>query len=183
MDADQLEDEAIEDAFQEADADGNKNIDFLEFASWLMRHNFDEFLVAHNREERQSNRIIANKLGMTFVEVENYRAKFNHFDADDSGTIEKDEFLQLLSTTMKVSKENIPASRVQTWWRAADLDGNGHIDFEEFIKFHKKFFGATINGTTNLDTIYRTGGLMDLIPSKERAPARPSRNDRTPRPQ
>ena len=56
------------------------------------------------------------------------RENFDHFDADDNGAIDVEEFTYLLETL----KAGMSRVEIHTGFHAIDTDGNGRIDFDEF---------------------------------------------------
>jgi len=57
------------------------------------------------------------------------RAAFDRFDRDGNGTIDEDEFSELVrSLGVAMTPE-----KVQTAFLAVDVNGNGRIDFGEFV--------------------------------------------------
>ncbi len=59
------------------------------------------------------------------------RESFDHFDRDNNGTIDFDEFGELLSA---LSSEMDEESR-RTGFDIIDSDGNGSIEFDEFVSW------------------------------------------------
>lgn len=67
-------------------------------------------------------------------EEDEYRAAFNLFDKDGSGSISPDEFLEILKSLGQV----ISPEQAEDIIKELDSDGSGEIDFQEFITFMKK---------------------------------------------
>jgi hypothetical protein len=124
--------------FKSAERDYKGMLNFRDFAIWYSSHCFDEdFLDA----KEQALRKLARKLGVSATEVGVYKRHFDRVDADGSGSIDADEFLEMLYEYSKVPKHiGIPHSRVSQLWSAADTDSDGLIDFEDFVRFSKKYF-------------------------------------------
>lgn len=91
---------------QEVDADGNGLIDFAEFVT-----------------------LLARKMNNTDKDAE-IREAFNVFDKDGSGKISGDE----LRSIMKSLGEDLTEEEIQQMMREADKNGDGEIDYEEFVQ-------------------------------------------------
>ncbi|KAF6144011.1 hypothetical protein GIB67_017619 [Kingdonia uniflora] len=71
--------------------------------------------------------------------VEEMKRTFNKFDDNKDGMISKEEYKMVLRA---LGKENID-TEVTKIFQVADLDGNGFIDFKEFMAVHEKGGGIT----------------------------------------
>ncbi|MGQ8363862.1 EF-hand domain-containing protein [Glaciecola sp. 1036] len=69
----------------------------------------------------------ANK--MTEEEIASIRKDFDFFDRDQNGQIELSEFIDLLTILSPKTK----ASHVEEGFNLIDENGDGYIDFEEFL--------------------------------------------------
>lgn len=67
-------------------------------------------------------------------EIEEYRAAFQMFDEDGSGSISTKEFIKVL----KNLGQNVTKEEAENLMKELDVDGSGEIDFEEFISYMKK---------------------------------------------
>lgn len=114
-----LRQSATEDEIQEminqVDIDGNGTVDFNEFLRMMSRSRSRN---AKNDEERKLS------------EEEEMRQAFKVFDIDGNGVIDAQE----LRLTMRNLGENLTDEDVKAMIRAADKNGDGKIDYEEFIK-------------------------------------------------
>lgn len=99
--------ELLEKSFDKVDADGNGEIDYLEFLS-----------AAANQS--------------LLLTRTNLRRTFDKMDKSGTGTITKDDLKHLC--TNEATEEKIQLSRrdIRRLLREADADGDGEIDFEEF---------------------------------------------------
>lgn len=67
---------------------------------------------------------------LTQEQIEEYRDAFQHFDKDSSGFITTKE----LGNAMRSLGENPREEDLQMMINSVDIDGNGQMDFEEFVK-------------------------------------------------
>ena len=77
---------------------------------------------------RGPKREVMNK---AFTQRKIIRKQFDNYDKDQKGYITKDEFKTVLEN--KVSS-NITAEEVDKIMKETDKDGDGQIDYEEFLK-------------------------------------------------
>jgi Ca2+-binding EF-hand superfamily protein len=134
-----LSEDYIKTAFRTADRDGSGDIDVEEFAVWYSSHCFDKELSLTAKDIKA--RHAALTLGIDGPVFEKCVTAFNKFDTDGSGLIEKAEFQEVVQALLKVPAGTpLPEDRVAALWREADSNGNGEVDFEEFIHFYQKHF-------------------------------------------
>ncbi|GAV57538.1 EF_hand_5 domain-containing protein [Cephalotus follicularis] len=98
--------EELQDMIREVDADGNGTIEFEEFLN----------LMAKNLKE-------------TDAEVE-LKEAFKVFDKDQNGYISASELRHVMINL----GEKLSDEEVEQMIREADLDGDGQVDYEEFVK-------------------------------------------------
>lgn len=131
-----------------------QGLDFSQFATWFSSRYFSED-VSLDRGRRRL-RSIARKYAMHHGDVETYKQIFARFDRDGNGTIDPNEFEELLYQCTKVPTNiGLPAARVKNLWQKADEDGNQEIDFDEFLIFYTKYLGTE---STGFEDFYRFGG-------------------------
>jgi len=129
----------VENAFVMADRDNSGGISFYEFAIWYSSHSFDEHFNLDAREMELRN--LTRQIDMSPSEFDTYKRHFDSFDIDGNGTINREEFYVMMLKCLKVPKHiGLPAGRVQQLWNGADSDGNGEIDFSEFVVFFQRYF-------------------------------------------
>jgi calmodulin len=92
----------------DADMDGDGTIDF------------DEFIEMMNKQETRDLN----------DQVENLRRTFEIFDTDGSGKISSTELKQV----MEKLGEELDDFQISEMIREADKDGDGEIDFDEFVR-------------------------------------------------
>jgi calmodulin len=100
----------LDDIFQASDFDGSGNLDFPEFLALMTRKKNDTY-----SEEMTS-----------LLEA------FEVFDKDGNGLITTVE-MRLVMTNLG---ENLTDAEVDTMVREADMDGDGQIDYEEFVHYY-----------------------------------------------
>eukprot|EP00168_Porphyra_purpurea_P018874 TRINITY_DN7236_c0_g1_i10.p5 TRINITY_DN7236_c0_g1~~TRINITY_DN7236_c0_g1_i10.p5 ORF type:complete len:102 (-),score=46.03 TRINITY_DN7236_c0_g1_i10:187-492(-) len=96
----------LQQMINEVDADGNGKIDFAEFVT-----------------------LMARKMNNTDKDSEIFEA-FKVFDKDGSGKIDATE----LRNIMMSLGENLSDEEVNQMIKEADLNGDGEIDFDEFMR-------------------------------------------------
>lgn len=99
-------DEDIHSMISEVDQDGSGEIDFDEFLTLMAA--------------KQSNMTMEDEL----------RGAFNVFDQDGSGYISSQELKQVLDNL----GEKLTEEEVDEMMKEADLDSDGQVSFEEFVK-------------------------------------------------
>merc|ERR1711972_791686 len=78
---------------------------------------------------------------MAVNHLEDIYTRFCEVDSDDSGVIEKEEFeLLILKILGAKDHADVPQGRLCYFWNQADRDGNGEIDFDEFLIWFRKYF-------------------------------------------
>uniref|UniRef100_A0A7S1EQ50 EF-hand domain-containing protein n=1 Tax=Timspurckia oligopyrenoides TaxID=708627 RepID=A0A7S1EQ50_9RHOD len=90
----------------EVDADGNGSIDFAEFVT-----------------------LMARKMTNTSRDLEIMEA-FKVFDRDASGKISASELKQVMNSL----GENLSDEEIEQMLKEADVNGDGEIDYDEFVK-------------------------------------------------
>ena len=73
-----------------------------------------------------------------------YAKLFKHYDRDNSGTLEFDEFRSALRRDAKIAKKDVTDEQMKTVFDAVDEDGGGEIDVEP-RGFADKAFKARLN--------------------------------------
>mmetsp|Transcript_63472 Transcript_63472/g.112867 ORF Transcript_63472/g.112867 Transcript_63472/m.112867 type:complete len:283 (-) Transcript_63472:102-950(-) len=106
----------IELMMKEADQNGDKQIDFAEFVDWTINH-----------QSGMISEKIKEELGSSSDIV---RASFRAWDRNGDGSISKAEVRKVLMTSC-----NMPAKDADVLAQILDTDGNGSIDYDEFVEF------------------------------------------------
>lgn len=82
-----------------------------------------------------------NSLELTEKQKASAMAKFEEFDKDSSGTIDKEELAELLKDRMnKKMSPKLVQNFVDAQFEAYDKDGNGSIDVNEFLEMYAKLY-------------------------------------------
>jgi len=103
------EDEILE-LVMESDLNGDGTIDFEEFAEMMKKKSSET------------------------DQTEDLREAFRIFDKDKSGYIDGKEILQVTATM----GQKLSTDELATFMREADLDGDGKLDYNEFVKMMTK---------------------------------------------
>ncbi|XP_073157919.1 calmodulin-like protein 30 [Henckelia pumila] len=81
--------------------------------------------------------------------MQELRQVFNKFDTNKDGKISPEEYKAILKA---LGKKNLLTREVQKIFEVADLDGDGYIDFHEFVEVQKKGGGVK---TVDLQQAFR----------------------------
>ena len=73
-------------------------------------------------------------------------AMFAHWDLDRDGVLGPEEFALVVNSLAQHAGRNVDADTVQRLLMVADRDGNGKVDFNEFLALHKQL-GASKSGS------------------------------------
>jgi Ca2+-binding EF-hand superfamily protein len=134
----------IEVCWREADRNFNGKVEFDEFAIWFSSWGFQQELLLSPQKIR--TRDFAKKYELSYADVDAVYTKFQHFDEDKSGLIEFAEFKKLLYRLLKVPKgAELPANRLNFFWKEIDIDGSGSVCMDEFLQWYAKYFDVKGN--------------------------------------
>lgn len=115
---------------RDADSDGNGVFDFDEYL-WLMRKVSDIM----DRENLVRGLQLKKVLGYTREEAKQFRDLFAVADEDGSGSIDVDELCALLGNLVEMDED--ARQDIRERFSAVD-DGDGQLDFWEFLHFMRK---------------------------------------------
>jgi len=147
----------IEVSWREVDRNYSGKVDFDEFAIWYSSWGFQQELLLSPTKIR--TRDLARKHNLSIGEVDSVHSMFQLFDEDESGEIEFPEFEKLLYKLLKIPKDaDLPATRLQHFWKQIDIDGSGSVDFAEFLQWYMKYFDMKGSGhyVTPMERFYQS---------------------------
>lgn len=120
---------------------------YLDFQYNLSKRNFLRKPTRMFTRERQ----ISRPLPVYQPSLDDLKKVFDRFDANKDGKISPEEYKAILKATRK--KKNLLTREVQKIFDVADADGDGFIDFNEFVEVQKKEGGVK---TTDLKSAFHT---------------------------
>lgn len=145
--------------WESMDEDGSGQITFDEFEKWYCdtfgcspKDHTEDFTADQVPMEQKEIRLIAKTLGLDNVQTEELWKKFKALDADNSGSLEFEEFKVLMNQKMseaskgKKSKDDctqVGDRMMKQFWADIDADKSGNVTFAEFATWYVKMF---VNG-------------------------------------
>jgi Ca2+-binding EF-hand superfamily protein len=127
--------------FREADEDQGGSLDFYEFLHLLRR-----FVDESEQKRLKKERVIVKETNFANDEVSSWREIYLKFDQDNSGQIESGEARALLQAVgVTLSSRTLNEDYLDAF-NAADRDGNGTLDFPEFLLLIKGFIDSDFGG-------------------------------------
>lgn len=112
-----------------------EKVSFEEFLLWSQSTTFVEETLVRPKERQL--RQLAKDHRCDVVQVENLLRFFRACDTDRSGYIEWDEFRQVVCRMLKVKEStDISEARLQRYWKEADQQKKGRLDFEQFLVWY-----------------------------------------------
>ena len=145
--SDQMKEAELKEAFAMFDKDSDGTITLKELATTLsllgINPSEEELLVMFNSVDLDTNGVIDYeefKLLMEqhlknepMTEEQEFREAFKAFDRDGNGKIDAGELRQAMTTL----GESVGDNQVKDMIQAADKDGDGEINYEEFVDMLK----------------------------------------------
>ncbi|XP_055325212.1 calcium-binding protein E63-1 isoform X4 [Sitodiplosis mosellana] len=125
-----VRDELIDDLIKEASHGGNGRMDEKEFRQWIQRIQSlqEESTVSPSTSQSQSQSQSQSETDDDITQ--DLIAAFRVFDRDGNGYITRDE----LQIAMEMMQENVTETQVNEMLQLADLDKDGKINYEEFVR-------------------------------------------------
>mmetsp|Transcript_96170 Transcript_96170/g.170706 ORF Transcript_96170/g.170706 Transcript_96170/m.170706 type:complete len:458 (+) Transcript_96170:71-1444(+) len=139
---DNLPEEFLNHAMRAADKDNSGCIEFDEFLHFFHSFSFSEEFSLGDSD--RALRSIARHHGLSYKDLDFYKAEFDKVDEDRSGFIEFSEFKKLITRLMKIPKgQDLPESRLKELWRDAKRKSTAKdspdLDFDGFVGFYKRY--------------------------------------------
>ncbi|CAL1544508.1 unnamed protein product [Lymnaea stagnalis] len=88
----------------------------------------------------QISKVNMKRINLTDKQIEEARKKFEYYDKDGSGAIDKDELRDLFLDMFPNFHRNMLERYVNDEFAAVDKDFNSSIDFDEFLGMYKRLF-------------------------------------------
>ncbi|XP_071800545.1 uncharacterized protein [Asterias amurensis] len=95
---------------------------------------------ANSRTESDGGRGVIYKVDLTAVQIADAKEKFEYYDKDKSGSIDKDELRSLFIDMFPHFHRNMLERYVNDEFRAGDSDFSSCIDFDEFLGMYRRLF-------------------------------------------
>eukprot|EP00930_Biecheleria_cincta_P035360 TRINITY_DN2431_c0_g1_i1.p1 TRINITY_DN2431_c0_g1~~TRINITY_DN2431_c0_g1_i1.p1 ORF type:complete len:592 (-),score=133.24 TRINITY_DN2431_c0_g1_i1:171-1946(-) len=128
--------------WEKIDSNHDNKVDFNEYFLWTMQAGWKEEILVSDSKERQV-RELAREHGLGLLDVERVKAVYDKHDADQNGTIDREEFKSVLCSCMNVSDPSqVSQSMLNRYWCEADKDNSGQIDLSEFLIWYFTFFAS-----------------------------------------
>eukprot|EP00931_Biecheleriopsis_adriatica_P002047 TRINITY_DN10266_c0_g3_i1.p1 TRINITY_DN10266_c0_g3~~TRINITY_DN10266_c0_g3_i1.p1 ORF type:complete len:676 (+),score=153.71 TRINITY_DN10266_c0_g3_i1:1-2028(+) len=129
------------------DLDGSGTMDFDEFHRWYcdfvkadMFEDHTEFISSELvTNEQRMLRNVAKSLDRSVLEIEKLWDEFKKLDADNSGTMEIEEFEVLVQKQFAKQGPPVPESVVRKLWLDIDNEGAGSVTFKGFATWYTRF--------------------------------------------
>eukprot|EP01065_Artemidia_motanka_P051790 TRINITY_DN9190_c1_g1_i1.p1 TRINITY_DN9190_c1_g1~~TRINITY_DN9190_c1_g1_i1.p1 ORF type:complete len:906 (+),score=170.64 TRINITY_DN9190_c1_g1_i1:54-2720(+) len=101
---------------------------------------------------------------LTHEALENLRSVFDQFDADGSGSLQHEEMYEVLA---ELGITGVSEELVDLLMSEIDKDGNGEVDFNEFVEFHTLLIGLLQTAPQRHNGRIRMGELVELLQRKD----------------
>jgi len=98
-------------------------------AAWWQGNDYHELL----RARVQSQAAVNGFEGATAAEVHATATTFSHWDLDRDGVLGAEEFALVINSLAQHAGRSVDAETVQRLMALVDSDGNGKVDFNEFL--------------------------------------------------
>ncbi|XP_071819142.1 centrosomal protein 43-like isoform X2 [Apostichopus japonicus] len=122
-----------------------------------------ELLEKTNQSQGQPKSLGTNLLHLSAAQIQDAKQKFEHYDKDKSGAIDKNELRNLFMDMFPHFHKNMLERYVNDEFSAGDSDFSSGIEFDEFLGMYKRLF-ILCRGV-----IAHHAG--DMVPVAQRTPA------------
>ncbi|ETE57800.1 Calmodulin, striated muscle, partial [Ophiophagus hannah] len=144
-----LTDEEVKLLIKEVDRKGDGKVNYEEFVRIMVEKKLcliHHVVVFTDERERRTHNVGCNATGkmsheFTEAEIEIFKECFTHFDMDGDGVITKKELgtiIRSLEHVLLHLQESFTNEEVEDMLKEADLDEDGKVTFEEFVKMLAK---------------------------------------------
>ncbi|XP_003386482.1 PREDICTED: alpha-actinin-1-like [Amphimedon queenslandica] len=95
--------------------------------------------ISRSINEMENQILIRDTMGLTEDQLREFRASFNHYDKDNSGQLDKNEFRScLLSLGYALGTDPTSDPELDRLFAQCDPNGTGYVTFESFLDFMTK---------------------------------------------
>jgi Ca2+-binding EF-hand superfamily protein len=155
FDVDGVDEEMAKKAYQAV----KQGTDIELFLNWYVQNMFTQVSSMNcSKDKRESEELIysiAKKYSVSAVVVDKIKSRFDHYDTDNSGEIDYDEFVEMFKKILDVKADNeLNPERLKRFWKEIDINGDQNVDFTEFCAWYLKYFNAEEDDETG------GGGLL-----------------------
>lgn len=123
---------------------------------------------------------------LTPAQISAAKQKFNYYDKDHSGGIDKNELRDLFIDICPGFNVNMIERYVNEEFKVADTDFSSCIDFDEFLKMYKRLFiqcGTVISGdVSDLVNSHKTNERKEFVEAKNQRNLQSSLKDQRKKP-
>merc|ERR1719199_1164088 len=100
--------------------------------------------------------------------MERWKAIFSKYDLDNTGTLFLSDVKRMVRRDLKIADRLVTDQQISTLFHAIDEDGNGQVDFHEFLSFvQQPSSRGTISENAVVDSVAR-GVRLALMRNKIR---------------
>lgn len=110
--------------------------------SWRDGGDYHELLHAR----MQSQGVVDGFKGRTAADIHHAAKQFSYWDIDRDGVLSQPEFVVVVTSLAEHSETELKEGAVQAMFEIADADGNGKIDFNEWLEVSRDGEGLAFRG-------------------------------------
>mmetsp|Transcript_1283 Transcript_1283/g.3615 ORF Transcript_1283/g.3615 Transcript_1283/m.3615 type:complete len:206 (-) Transcript_1283:223-840(-) len=113
-------------------------------AAWWRGNDYHELL----RARVQSQAAVNGFEGVSASDVHATAAMFSHWDLDRDGVLGAEEFALVINSLAQHAGRSVDADTVQRLLALVDRDGNGKVDFNEFLAIAARLHSTSPEGSS-----------------------------------